>query len=76
MENQYNFDLWKTGNKLKNMGASNDLITNVFNNQTNKENQLAYWNVMKNMFEKKVGKDIGMPEKKYGGKIRTLKYKK
>jgi hypothetical protein len=72
LENAYNFDLWKAGNKMKSTGSMGDNVTNMFNNQISKDNQMAYWNVMKNMFEKKVAADTGMPDgkKKYGGTVK------
>ena len=74
LENAYNFDLWKACNKMKSTGSMGDNVTNMFNNQISKDNQMAYWNVMKNMFEKKVAADTGMPNKKYGGTVkRSLK---
>jgi hypothetical protein len=74
MENQYNFDLWKTGNKLKATGSMGDTVTNLFNNQTSFNNQKEYWNVMKKMYSGNIADDIGI--KKNGGTIRSLKKKK
>ena len=62
LENRQNYELWKAGNRMKSTGAMGDNMTNMFNNQIARDNQLAYWNVMKNMFEKKVDKDICIPE--------------
>ncbi len=80
LENQYNFDLWKQGNKMKATGAMGDTVTNLFNNQTSYNNQMKYWDVMKNAYSKNEGTgpsivtQTGMPTKnKNGGVIRKLK---
>ena len=74
LENQYNYDLWKTGNKLKATGSMGNTATNLFNNQTSFNNQKEYWDVMKKMYSGNIGKDIGIG--KNGGTIRSLKKKK
>jgi hypothetical protein len=61
LENLYNYNLWKAGNRMKIIGSSGDNMTNMFNNQIAKNNQMAYWDVMKNMYSGNVGRDIGMP---------------
>jgi hypothetical protein len=78
LENRQNYELWKAGNRMKSTGAMGDSMTNMYNNEISKENQLDYWDVMKNMFEKKVAKDTGMPDgkKKYGGTIKKRSLKK
>lgn len=81
LENQYNFDLWKQGNKMKATGAMGDTATNLFNNQTSYQNQLKYWDVIKNGYSKNNGSgpsivsQTGMPTNKNGGVIRKLKKK-
>jgi hypothetical protein len=78
LENRQNYELWKAGNRMKSTGAMGDNMSNMFNNQISKENQLAYWNVMKNMYASNVGRDIGMPDGKgkYGGTIKKRSLKK
>ena len=76
LENRQNYELWKAGNRMKSTGAMGDNMSNMFNNQISKENQLAYWNVMKNMYASNVGRDIGMPNGKYGGTIKKRSLKK
>ena len=78
LENRQNYELWKAGNRMKSTGAMGDNMSNMFNNQISKENQLAYWDVMKNMYASNVGRDIGMPDgkKKYGGTIKKRSLKK
>jgi hypothetical protein len=78
LENAYNFDLWKAGNRMKATGSMGDNITNMFNNQIARDNQMAYWNVMQNMYSGNVGRDIGMPDGKgkYGGTIKKRSLKK
>jgi hypothetical protein len=63
---------------MKSTGAMGDNMSNMFNNQISKENQLAYWDVMKNMYASNVGRDIGMPDgkKKYGGTVKKRSLKK
>ena len=78
MENLQNYNLWKTGNKMKVTGSVADSTTNMLNNQTNYNNQMEYWNTMKGMYDKKVADDIGkgtrLGKKAYGGTIkRSLK---
>lgn len=78
LENAYNFDLWKAGNRMKATGSMGDNMTNMFNNQIARDNQMAYWNVMQNMYSGNVGRDIGMPDGKgkYGGTIKKRSLKK
>jgi hypothetical protein len=80
LENQYNFDLWKQGNKLKATGAMGDTTTNLFNNQTSYQNQMDYWNVIKNSFSGNVGKDAAagstLANKKNGRVIKKRSFKK
>jgi hypothetical protein len=78
LENRQNYELWKAGNRMKSTGAMGDNMSNMFNNQISKENQLAYWDVMKNMYASNVGRDIGMPDgkKKYGGTVKKRSLKK
>lgn len=76
LENQYNFDLWKTGNKIKSTGTMNDTMVNLFNNQTDFNNQMKYWDVVKGGYSGNIGKEIDASmKKKNGGTIRTLKKK-
>jgi len=76
LENLYNYNLWKAGNRMKATGSMGDNITNMINNQIARDNQMAYWNVMQNMYSGNVGKDIGMPDKKYGGVVKKRSLKK
>jgi hypothetical protein len=76
LENLYNYNLWKAGNKMKIIGSSGDNFNNMINNQIAKDNQMAYWNVMKNMYSGNVGRDIGMPKGKYGGTVKKRSLKK
>lgn len=76
LENLYNYNLWKAGNRMKATGSMGDNITNMINNQIARDNQMAYWNVMQNMYSGNVGKDIGMPNKKYGGVVKKRSLKK
>lgn len=76
LENQYNYDLWKTGNKMKATGAMGDNMVNLFNNQTSFDNQMKYWDVVKGGYSGNIGADIDKSmKKKNGGTIRTLKKK-
>lgn len=70
LENEFNYNLWKTGQKLKSTGSTADTMTNVFNNQTGYQNQKDYWEVMKQMYDPKVAEDIKLPKRKLGGKIK------
>jgi hypothetical protein len=76
LENLYNYNLWKSGNKMKLIGSSGDNFSNMINNQIAKDNQMAYWNVMKNMYSGNVGRDIEMPKGKYGGTVKKRSLKK
>jgi hypothetical protein len=79
LENLYNYDLWKTGNRMKATGSMGDTMGNVFNNMTGKENQLAYWDVMRKAWVKHNGTgaqiaDTADPtQKKYGGTIKNTR---
>jgi hypothetical protein len=59
---------------MKSTGAMGDNMTNMFNNQISKENQLAYYEMMSRMYEDKIRKDIAV--KKYGGTIKKRSLKK
>jgi hypothetical protein len=74
LENRQNYELWKAGNRMKSTGAMGDNMTNMFNNQIAKENQLAYYEMMSRMYEDKIRKDIAV--KKYGGTIKKRSLKK
>lgn len=72
LENSQNYALWKAGQRMKSLGSTGDTLTNMFNNQTAYQNQMNYWDVMKQMYEPKVAEDIKI-KKKFGGTIKTLK---
>jgi hypothetical protein len=75
LENRQNYELWKAGNRMKSTGAMGDNMTNMFNNQIAKENQLAYYEMMSRMYEPKIGRDIAI-NRKYGGTIKKRSLKK
>jgi hypothetical protein len=74
LENLYNYELWKAGNRMKATGSMGDNMTNMFNNQIARDNQLAYYEMMSRMYEDKIAKDIAI--KKYGGTIKKRSLKK
>jgi hypothetical protein len=74
LENLYNYDLWKAGNRMKATGSMGDNMTNMFNNEIARDNQLAYYEMMSRMYEDKIAKDIAI--KKYGGTIKKRSLKK
>jgi hypothetical protein len=75
LENRQNYELWKAGNRMKSTGAMGDNMTNMFNNQIAKDNQLAYYEMMSRMYEPKIGRDIAI-NRKYGGTIKKRSLKK
>ena len=72
LENAQNYALWKAGQRMKSTGSTADTMTNVFNNQTAYQNQMNYWDVMKQMYEPKVAEDIKI-KKKLGGTVKRMK---
>jgi hypothetical protein len=74
LENLYNYNLWKAGNRMKATGSMGDNMTNMFNNQIARDNQLAYYEMMSRMYEDKIAKDIAI--EKYGGTIKKRSLKK
>jgi uncharacterized membrane protein YkoI len=59
---------------MKATGSMGDNMTNMFNNQIARDNQLAYYEMMSRMYEDKIAKDIAI--KKYGGTIKKRSLKK
>jgi len=82
LENQYNYDAFKTGQKGQIIGTLGETAGQVFGNQTKYKNQLDQAEILSHSYDPTVYRDangnvIKLPKGKNGGIIkRSLKFKK
>lgn len=69
LENQMNYDMWKTGNKNAITASNSKLIANLLNNRIMYNNQLEQAKVLSGKYVKAVGEDAGFSY----GKDKTVK---
>jgi hypothetical protein len=74
LENQMNYNMWKTGNKNAIIASNTKLTTDMLNNSIMYENQLEQARILSGKYAFEVGKDAGFG--KYGGKSITSPSKK
>lgn len=80
LENQYNFDAFKTGQKGEIIGQVGNTVGQVFGNQTKYKNQLDQAEILSHQYDPTVYRDANgnVIKKKFsfGGKVRKLNMKK
>lgn len=74
LENQMNYNMWKTGNKNAIVASNTKLTTDMLNNSIMYENQLEQARILSGKYVPEVAKDSGFG--KYGGKSITSPSKK
>jgi hypothetical protein len=59
LENQMNYNMWKTGNKNAIIASNTKLTTDMFNNDIMYNNQLKQAKILAHKYDKSVGRDVG-----------------